>query len=241
MRRGMHIRTAGAGGRRAFTLLELLLAVAILAVVGSVTFVTFSAATIAWRRGMAMTDRIHHADFVIEQFVAAMRSAYYPDSGVDSTYGMWFRDNGDGAHAADMVSWVKIGHALVGRDASYAGGPHRVKIEMDKNDGGEDVIAIRAWGLLSQVEDFDPEELEPMIMAMKVTGLNYRFQDPEQDDEDQTEIEWIDEWEETNRIPLAVEMTVYMEALDEGEDAVEIKRIVELPLGPLAWPGRKTP
>ena len=98
--------------RHGFTLLELLLAVSILSVVSVVTYMTFSTVIQAWRRGSAMTEEMHHGDFVIEQIVMALRSAYYPETDVAPTaYGFWHVDNGDGEEDADEISWVKIGSA----------------------------------------------------------------------------------------------------------------------------------
>jgi prepilin-type N-terminal cleavage/methylation domain-containing protein len=224
--------------KRGFTLLELLLALVILAAVSTITFMAFSTATMAWRRGIEMTDKIHHADFAVEQLVMALRSMYYPSSGVDSSYGFWQDDNGSGASAADTICWVKLGTALVGKDAPYAGGPHRVKVGVEQTEDGDDAIAIRGWGLLSQVEDFDEDDIEPTYYAMRIVGIDYRFQDPESDEELDT-IEWIDFWEETNRIPEAIEISVYMAPVEDRDHPIEVKRIVEIPLAGLAWPGKK--
>jgi hypothetical protein len=64
------------------------------------------------------------------------------------------------------------------------------------------------------------------------------MQDPEADMED--EIEWIDEWEDTNRLPYSVEVTLWMDPVEEDDDPIELKRVVQVPLAPLSW-GRSTP
>jgi hypothetical protein len=163
---------------------------------------------------------------------------YYPNTGVNSAYGFWQDDRGSGANAADTICWVKLGTALVGKDAPYAGGPHRVKVGMEQTEDGKDALAIRAWGLLSEVEDFDEDDIDPTFYAMRIVGVDYRFQDPESE-EDEDRIEWIDFWEETNRIPEAIEISVYMAPLEDRERPIEVKRIVEIPLAGLAWPGKR--
>ena len=55
--------------RRGFTLIELLLAVSLLAIVSTLTYMTFSTVTSAWKRGLALADDIHHGDFMMEQMV----------------------------------------------------------------------------------------------------------------------------------------------------------------------------
>jgi prepilin-type N-terminal cleavage/methylation domain-containing protein len=231
------MEAAGQAGRRegGFSLLELLLALSLLAVITVVTWMAFSTVAGAWQRGTDMADKLHHGDFVVEQLVMALRSAYYPSTGVNGDYGMRAEDNGDGEGAADELSWVKLGTSLVGRDPAHAGGPHRVWVALGETEDGDTALGVRSWGLLSEVEDFEPEDLEPVFLSDKIRGLNVRFQDPEHDPQEDGKIEWIDEWEDTNRIPLAVELSVYMEPLGKNEDPIEIKRVVELPCAPLAW------
>ena len=72
------------------------------------------------------------------QIVMALRSMYYPATGGDYEYGFWHGDHGSGERASDMISWVKLGSSLVGRNASFVGGPHRVKITMEPDEDHED-------------------------------------------------------------------------------------------------------
>lgn len=220
--------------RAAFTLLELMLALGLLSVITVVTYVSFSVVSQSWQRGLSLTDKLHHGDFVMEQLVMSLRSAYYPATGVNGDYGMWLKNGGDGPNARDELSWVKLGSALVGRDQDHAGSPHRVKVALEPDERGDQALALRSWGLLSQVEDFDPDKLPAQFLSPKVTGLQYRFQDPEKEEEED-EIVWTDEWKETNRIPLTVEVTLYMEPVEEGGEPVTLRRVVSLPCGPLAW------
>ncbi|MFT5239359.1 MAG: prepilin-type N-terminal cleavage/methylation domain-containing protein [Candidatus Promineifilaceae bacterium] len=233
MKRRKYINVRSLAG---FTLIELLLALAILAAVTTTAYMTFSTVIIAWKRSMTMSENLHHGDFVLEQIVIALRSAYYPSTGLDENYGFWLEDEGDGVGSMDGISWVKIGPSLVGRGERFGEGPHRVQLfgETDDETIG---IRVRAWGLLEELDDFDPEEIEPRVLSTYVRGFNVRCRDPEMD-EDAEEIEWLDEWEDTNRIPLSVELTVYVEPVDEGREALEVKRIVDLPVAPLSWPAK---
>ena len=216
--------SSGAG----FTLLELLLALTILSVVTAVTYLCFSTVTMAWKKGLALSDAMEHADFVMEQLVMGLRSAYY----ADASCGFTLENNGDGANSGDEIGWVKLGTALVGSQCPFSGSPHRVVFSVQKDREGKDAVLVKAWRLRGQLEDFKPEEVEPIPISSGVIGFNCRARDPESED-----VKWLDDWEETNRIPTSVEVTLYMKPLQEGEEPVEIKRIVEIPVAPLAWAG----
>lgn len=218
----------------AFTLLEILLAIALMAVVCTVTYMTFSVCVMAWKKGQAMSDSLHHGDFTIEQLSMALRSAYFPSAkpGGDATYGFSMEDNGDGPYSSDTISWAKLGTSLVGSDCPFAGSPHRVQFFVGTDEESEQVARIRAWPLFGQDEDFDPEQdVEPMTLSRGITGFNCRPAFEMKNDE----IDWLDEWEETNRLPRLVEITLYLKPLEEGGEPLEIKRVVTLPVAPLAW------
>ncbi len=217
---------------RGFTLLEIMLAVMILAVVSTVTYMTFSTLVKAWSRGSQLTDELNHGDFVIEQMVDALRSAYYPESlQKDSKYGFWQKDNGDGENAEDEISWVTIGSSLIGRENVYYGSPHRVRLTIEDDEDGDSAIAVRSWRVKGQEKDFDPDDIKPVFLSKEIIGMNCRTAYEMEDGE----FDWLDEWEETNKVPRYVEITLYMKPLAEGNDPVEVKRLVHINAGELSW------
>jgi prepilin-type N-terminal cleavage/methylation domain-containing protein len=159
------------GGVSGFTLLEILLAVTILSVVATVTFMTFSAASSAWQRGTDLLDRIHHGDFVLHQLMMALRSAYYPEAqGEQPTYGFWHVDSGDGPSAQDEISWVKLGGALVGRDLAYAESPHRVRFFLARNESGRHSAAVVSGGSMANQTTSIPTGLIPYFSPVGLSA-----------------------------------------------------------------------
>jgi prepilin-type N-terminal cleavage/methylation domain-containing protein len=217
-----------------FTLLEILLAVTIMAIVMTVTFMTFSAATTAWQKGTTLVDSLHHGDYVIQQLVMGLRSAYFPSDtkGGDVEYGFVHTDGGDGADAEDEISWVKLGGALVGRDCPFMETPHRVRFFVGSDEEGDLAATVVSWQLQGQSDDFDEDDVDPIFLSKRVVGFNCRMAWELDEEED---IEWLDEWEETNRVPTVVELTLYVEPALEGDDPVELKRIVGVSAGGLSW------
>lgn len=221
-----------AAARSGFTLLELLLAVSVMSFVATVTAIVFATASTAWQRGIAISDSLNHGDYVMDQLSMGLRSAFYPGGdGGSSEYGFWHEDNGDGDGTSDTISWVKLGSSLVGRHCDFAGTPHRVEFFLE-DDGDGDAVAIRAWRLFGQPEDFDPEDVDPEYISNRVSGFSCRAGKKIETD---GEIDWEDEWEDTNSIPPAVEITLYLVPNEEGGDTIELTRIVELTVAKEMW------
>ena len=236
-----------------FTMIELLLAVSLMAVIVGVGFYTFATANRVWRLGTEAADAIDHADLVMEQLCMALRSAYYPDGSRPSPdYGMQLVNDGDGADAHDTLSWVKLGTALVGPDSMVANSPHRVMVSAvrpDDSPDGEDGLVLKAWRLAAQPEDFDPEDEEyvkPLYIASGVQGLDFQILDPDGNlaagkepvAGDEQELKWIDEdWKDdyTNRLPYAVSATLYLTPAEEGGEPIAVRRLVTIPVAPLSW------
>lgn len=225
-----------------FTLLEVLLAISLLAVITAVTYMTFGAVVGSWQRGTNLVARLHHGDFIMDQLAMGVRSAYFPDGAGNSTrYGMWLEDEGDGETTSDIMSWVKIGSSLVGKSTAFEGTPHRVIFYVTEDDDGEPSAAVKAWRLDGQPEDFDPEEdVEPVFLSRQVVGFNCRTLSPDDIDEEDGEFEWQDEWEYTNDLPLAVELTVYVAPVEKEGDPVAVQRILQIPAAYLCEPWTKT-
>ncbi len=150
-------------------------------------------------------------------------------------YGFALEDNGDGAGARDVISWVKTGPALLRVNDPLARGLHRVRLSLEKDEDDHLAVAVRAWRPYGNPLTFDPLEQPPHFISGPVVGLNCRVAREVKDDA----WDWLDEWEDdaTNRLPLAVELTIYTEAPDPGEPAVELQRTIEIPLAPLSWEG----
>jgi len=206
--------------RGGFTMLELLVALAILVTALLIIWNTFSSTLRAWRRGGELLDNLHHGDFVMEQLVMAMRSAAFFDT-APHVYG--FRlDSQGGRYPRDEISWVTSGSAFIPPDSPLLNGLYRITITVENNDDGDPAVAVRAYPHLAEVDEFD---VDPWYVSTKVQGIDckpYNFEDEY----------WDDVWEDTNSVPSLVEVTLFMEPLERYGDPVTLKRLVEIPIGP---------
>ena len=255
--------TAHHGQSQAFTLVELILAITLLATVTVTAYMCLSTATRSWRVGTETADAINHGDYIMEQLLMGLRSAYYPDAGsVDGQYGMQLVNDGDGDVARDSLSWVKLGSALVGANSEVANTPHKVVLSfVGKGESEDETLAqgglvLKAWRMTALPEDFDPDDeafVKPLLLMPGIVALDFRVFNPKGNLEDgklpgveeESEFElddekkWIDDdWEGdyTNRLPYAVEATLYLEPPDERSDPIKVQRVTTLPTAFLSWP-----
>lgn len=235
------------GLRLGLTLIEVLLSMALLGTIVTIAYMTFATAVRSWRAGNRLADHLNHADYTIEQLVMGLRSAYYADTGrVEARYGFVHEPGEAGGYPADRFSWVKLGGALVGGDPLLSGTPHRVEVFVDPPTGLSQELAdglthglgVRAWRIDAQAVDFDPDSVEAVFLSPRILGLQCRMAESEAlTAMDPGEIEWLDEWDAavTNRLPRAVELTLFIEPARPDGEPLEVRRIVQLPMAERAW------
>ena len=252
--------------KSAFTLIELILAISLLATITVTAYLCLSTATRSWRVGVDTADAINHGDYIMEQILMGLRSAYYPDvntvDGSAGQYGMQLVNDGDEEQAHDSLTWVKLGSALVGADAEVANTPHKVVLSVvGKGESGDEALAegglvLKSWRMSALPEDFDPEDenfVKPLLLMPGVVALDFRVFNPKDNLEEgklpgveeessfelDDEKKWIDDdWtgDYTNRLPYAVEATLYLEPPDDRSDPIKVQRVTTLPTAVLSWP-----
>ena len=210
-------------GREGFTLLELLVALAILTAAFGIIWSTFSSTVKAWTRGTELLDDLHRGDFVMEQLTSALRSAAFFRTAPDK-YGFWLKDRGSGDDSHDEISWVTSGTAFLPPDSPLANGLHRIMVTIEDNKDGDPAVRVKAFPHLAEV-DPDSVEVEEWFVSTEIKGLECKVYN--QEDED-----WDEEWEDTNSIPTLVSITLYMDPIEEYGDPVELKRLIEIPVAP---------
>ena len=222
--------------KRGFTMVELMMAVMILSVMMVITFFTFNTVVRSWQESMELVDKIQYADYALTQVVSGLRSAYYPTDGKQSEdFGFQLYDDGDKEDAADTIVWTKLGTAIVGNSSTLSETPHRVKIYVEKetrdSPGGLMVQATPDLLTDDQKEDMKDEKIfEPYLLVQGVRGFNCRVADKDTPFNEDGSWNWQDEWNESNSLPRAVELTFYLDPVEERGEPESVLRIVEIPL-----------
>ena len=208
--------------RSGFTLLELLIAIVILITVVVLVASIYSNTLKAWNQAEGVIDELHQGDYIIEQVVGAIRSsAFFPNN--RKIYGFWLDDRGASASAHDQISFVTSSSAFIPSDSPYQNSLHRLFITVDSDRQGRDGLVVRALPHMSK--DKELADAEPWLVSSRVTGFDCRVYDWEQKD-------WSDTWEDTNKIPGLVKITLTIKPVKDDAPPLEISRVIEIPIAP---------
>ena len=150
--------------RKAFTMIEMLLATMLVGVLTTLSILTFQAVTHGWQASTDYLDKMQRTDYAFNQLIIALRSAYWPEEGdggsgksADTTkgggtgdgkdrnqYGFYdpYDREGERPSDSDIIEWTKKGSALIGSENAMADSVHRVRVmileEGDTEDGDDD-------------------------------------------------------------------------------------------------------
>lgn len=248
--------------RRAFTMIEMLLAVLMVGVLTTLSFLTFSAVTEGWQRSTDYIDKLERTDFALEQIISALRSAYYPHNGAqEDAYGFILENRGEGENErnSDRITWSKKGSAIVGSASSIADSVHRVQVMVLEEGNNDYRDTIEVTGLYARLcsdsalrpnDDNDetdysfenPELYEPVLIADGIVGFNCRVMATKLDETsrkgEKDDKLFEDDYTASNSLPYKVELTFKMKT--EKTDA-SVMRIVTIPIHEQSLDGSDTP
>lgn len=254
--------------RRAFTMIEMLLAVMMIGVLTTFAVLTFNAVTRAWQVSTDYMDKMQRTDFALNQVISGLRSMYYPHDGKqDYNYGFVLTDNGDGEEPddSDVIEWSKMGSAIVGNKSAVADTVHRVQVMVLEEGDHRFKEEIQVTGLYArQCPDvvlrpkdneeeidysFENDEMyQPILIADGIVGFNCRVlktaEAAREGEGENDKRAFEDEFEESNAVPYKVELTFRI-ADPEGKsyrsNTAPLMRIVRIPVHEQSLDGAVTP
>jgi len=236
--------------RRGFTMIEMLLAIMILAIMTIVSTMVFHTVVRNWTLATDMADNMQRVDYVTAQVVYALRSAYFPTSGETTNadgFSLFDGNENNDPEESDTISWTKLGPAIVGRNSRFARSPHRVTLFVrSERDADEEHPA----GLIAQVigedkfrpDDFDEEDennWDWFLLGSQVQGFNCRVLDKDEPFSSGM-ANWQDTWDTSNCIPRRVQLTFWMKPIDEDKDPYPVVRVLDIPLWDISQNPLKT-
>ena len=214
-----------------FTLVEILVSLAILVAAIALIFGSYQQVVRVKRKGELMLDRTRQADWVMDQLVVALRSAVLLENNPQKC-GFWLEDD-EGQYPADVISWITSSAAFMPPQSQMAFGLHRVFLSIEDDEDGNPALHASGYPYLTDSDADDFEEPEPWLISRRIKGLSCRVYDD-------FNKEWADEWEKDTTVPTFVEITLFVQADEEGAQVREVTRAVQLPAGSFAKNRRRT-
>lgn len=197
---------------RGFTLIEVLLATVLLATALALAFATLRAATATAQRGEAIaqrSERMRAVELFLRRRLAATRPiafAMNEDNGTPSRF----------LGEPDRIRFVADLPDYLGR-----GGPYLHDISVVDGEGGKELQVTFTQVLASKtIEEPTPRPPEQLVTRLESAEFRYRSLDA-----DGRLGEWQEQWEQADRVPLQVEITLRDQ---DGRDWPPL--IVALPL-----------
>jgi len=224
--------------RRGFTLLEMLMAVMILAILTTITAITFTSVLNNWKKSVDVVDRMQTADYAFNQIVSGLRSAYYPtDGNQNEKWGFQLYDNGEGEDEgdSDVICWTKLGTAIVGDKLQAAETSHFVQLWVQKGDHDEPGgLYVKTWtpDLVNEnAREYDEDELgDEFLLVQDVVGFDCQVQKTPTETEEDGRPKWEETWDTSNAIPYRVKLTFRMKPAEGAKESIPVMRVVQIPL-----------
>jgi type II secretion system protein J len=208
-----------AGTRQGFTIIEIMVAMAIMAMIVAAIYSSWTAivrGTEAARKAAAAAQRSRIAMRTLQDALTSARLF-----SADYQYYAFEAENGDDA-SLSFVSRLPESFPRSGRFGSFD--VRRVTFSLESGPGfnsGRQLV-LRQCPLLM---DMDVDEKEhPIVLETGVKTFALEFWDPSQND-------WMDEWNQTNQLPALVKITLQLggNSLSSHQPPQTITRIVALP------------
>jgi general secretion pathway protein J len=199
----------------AFTLLEVMLAITILALVMTSVYATWNAGLSGWRRTTNVGDALQRQRIVMDTLSGLCSSIYYTNSDIDV-----YVIIGERSHGADSVSFITSSDVLLPPSEFTIAGMRRVTLSLERDRDGHLFLAIA--NEIALKSDNSPEPVKNVLSA-DVSGFTIRYRDPRDDG-------WKEEWKEKTLIPSALEFTIAFGETGGRTPPIVMTRTVELPL-----------
>jgi type II secretion system protein J len=211
------MRATSSSARQGFTLIEILMAMAIFGLVMGAIYATWTAILRGSKVGLAAAAQVQRervAMQTIEQALTSSRSFQ-----LDLQHYGFVAQNGSDA-LLSFVARLPKSFPRGGRFGDFD--VRRVSFSVEEGANSERQLVLRQCPILME---FDRDETEhPLVLAKNVKELLLEFWEPRAND-------WTDVWAQTNQLPKMVKVTLRLSSPNQSYSAAkeEIVRIIALP------------
>jgi general secretion pathway protein J len=207
--------------RSGFTILEMMLAVTILSVVVVSVYSTWSTSLLAWKRASAGNESFQRQRLVMETLTELADSVLFRSA----TNDLFKIEGATEGNGASSVSFVTASDAYLPPEESWVRGLRRVTLWLAFDNQRRPFLAIASAPALA-IDD-PKESRTPRVLSTEVCAFSVRFRDPRDGS-------WVEQWDETEIMPNAIEFTVGFGDAEGPVPPVVVTQAVELPVADYA-------
>ena len=209
--------------QRAFTLLEIMVALALFGLVASAIYSSWFAVMRGAQVGLSSAAKVQRSRIAMQTLEEALTSARSFDA--DNRYYTFIGENG-GEATLSFVSRLPDSFPRSGKFGDF--NVRRVTFALEPGPDAGKQLVLRQNPILMDLDK--DEKSHPVVIAKEVKSFELEFWDGKADD-------WLDEWTQTNRLPLMVKVTLRYKGDDFSSGASDHIKVVAIPAVavPTAW------
>ncbi len=196
-----------------------MLAVAVLGMLVTAVYSTWSAALTSWRRGSEVTEAFQRERVVMDTLMELTKSAIFFAPSAPLYAFVATTNPGLG----DSISFVTASDAFLPPSETISAGMRRVHISLEQDQYRRTYLAIVNEPALRPDDDKSLEPPQAHVISMDVSGFYVRYRNPQDGS-------WSEKWEEQGFPPSAVEYTVVFGERDGRNPPLVITRPVDIPV-----------
>ena len=217
--------------RAAFTLLEIMVALALFALVAAAIYSSWFAVMRGSQVGLASAAKVQRSRVAMQLIEEALCSTRSFDA--DGTNYYFVGLNGSAA-TLSFVSKLSASFPRSGKFGDFD--VRQVEFALEPGPDSSKQLVLRQRPILMDLDK--DERLHPVVIAKEVKSFKMEFWDsrpPKNQVNNNVNstanntIEWLEEWEETNRLPAMVKIVLQFKGDDFGQAPRENIKVVGLP------------
>jgi type II secretion system protein J len=203
--------------RRAFTLVEVLIAIGILGLVLTAIYSSWTSILRATKVGLDAAAAVQRSRIALRTLEDSLACAQAFGQG--GTYYDFLSENGEDA----SISFVARLPKSFPRSGKFGElDVRRVTFSVESGTDNSRQLVLRQAPILMEMDE--DEQNYPLVLARNVKEMEFQFWDLRKND-------WVDEWKASNQLPklVMVKMSVLDNPNQPGSAAQEITRFVSVP------------
>jgi len=211
-----HVQTPG---RRGFTLIEIMMALAIFGLLLAAVYASWTLIVRSAQIGLQASARIQRERIAlrtIEESLGCVRSFE-----ADRQHYGFVAENGDGGYLS-FVARLPESFPRGGRFGDFD--VRRVTFSLESGPDSPSQLVLRQNPILMEMDQ--TEQDKPLVLAKGVNKMEFEFWDDRKKD-------WVDEWTATNQLPKMLKLTLgFTRPGSDGYASAprtEVSRIIQLP------------